>query len=111
MRQLHADHRGYARCVSCGVLKPWRELQAGHFMPKSRGSSVYFECRNIHPQCVRCNIWAKESAMIAYTRWMLATYGEDEVERLERLARTQRKFTRAELLEILAHWRQCEREV
>lgn len=111
VRQMYADHRGKTECVTCGEVHDWRCLHAGHFIPKARGTSVYFECSNVHPQCARCNIFDQQNANRKYTLWMIDTYGRDEVERLEALAHTERKITRVEYEQMIEFFKQCEREL
>lgn len=66
---------GNATCVSCGVIKPWKLLQAGHFWPKSRGLQYWFHEKNVHCQCAACNLFNKEEAKIKYAIFMIETYG------------------------------------
>lgn len=54
IRKSKANHHGFGVCVTCPpkkAIKPWRELQAGHFVA-GRGNSVLFDERLVHPQCL-----------------------------------------------------------
>ena len=55
VRQGGADWKGNARCFTCLVEKPWKELQAGHYV-----SRIYTNLRwhlpNIKIQCYSCNV-------------------------------------------------------
>jgi hypothetical protein len=42
-------------CYTCGDTKPWREQQAGHFIHGSKYPVSYYDERNVHCQCIRCN--------------------------------------------------------
>jgi hypothetical protein len=90
---------GYVTCVSCGVKKHWKELDAGHYF--SRGDkSVKLMEENIHPQCKGCNIRMSHGdtkVVTAYRRHMVDMYGEDFLDHLEALAWTPTKFNRAEI--------------
>lgn len=90
---------GYVTCVSCGVKKHWKELDAGHYF--SRGDkSVKLMEENIHPQCKGCNIRMSHGdtkVMTVYRRHMVDMYGEDFLDHLETLAWTPVKFNRAEI--------------
>jgi len=90
---------GYVTCVSCGVKKHWKELDAGHYF--SRGDkSVKLMEENIHPQCKGCNIKMSHGdtkIVTAYRRHMVDMYGEDFLDHLEALAWTPTKFNRAEI--------------
>jgi len=111
IRQHYADHRGMVECVTCGEVDDWKCMHAGHFIPKARGTSVYFEWRNVHPQCPRCNLFDQQNANRKYTIWMIDTYGRDEVERLEAMAHTGMKVTRAGYEEMIEFFRKCEAEL
>ena len=62
-------------CFTCGIKKPWEEMQAGHFIPQSlcNTDSKYAEW-NIHCQCHRCNINLGGN-VVAYRVAMEKKYG------------------------------------
>ncbi len=44
-------------CITCGAIKHWKKMQAGHCIPKANGGlRLYFDERNVNCQCYRCNI-------------------------------------------------------
>lgn len=106
IRQKAADESGYASCVTCGVTKHWKELHAGHFIPKARGNSVYFVEENVHPQCARCNCIDAETAKIHYTRYMEEMYGKEKIEELLGLVGQTVRFRVDDLLEIEAEYKE-----
>jgi hypothetical protein len=65
---------GIATCVTCGVKKPWKEMQAGHYISRKHLSTRWDEV-NVHCQCVGCNIF-KKGAMDEYARFMIKKYGQ-----------------------------------
>jgi len=87
-------------CVTCGLVRPWRELQAGHFIPRAQGLATYFDLRNIHTQCYRCNINLGGNGA-EYYPYMLKKYGQETVDELRRLSRTVKKISKAEYLEMI----------
>jgi len=107
VRRFYADHRGMVRCVTCKTEMPWKESHAGHFVPKARGNAVYFEWRNIHPQCPRCNLFGVQSATIAYHLYIEEMYGKDEVMRLLSLGSTTRRIRAADYEQMIEHYREC----
>lgn len=92
IRLKYSDDNGNCSCVSCGTTKHWSELQAGHFIPKSSGNSVYFLEENIHPQCVSCNIF-KAGNLTEYTLFMIDTYGRGMVDELHEIKNEKLKIT------------------
>lgn len=112
-----ADDRGICTCVTCGKTRLWNDkMDAGHFLAGSR-QSIRFEESCVHPQCHSCNTgscshvnpWAggqkKETVTIAYTRYMLERYGQDEIDRLIRLRETSRTWSIDELRVMRAEYK------
>lgn len=46
---------GMCECYTCGIKKPWKEMQAGHGIG-GRSNSVLFNEEIVRPQCYGCNI-------------------------------------------------------
>ena len=105
VRRKAADDNGYASCVTCGITKHYKELHAGHFIPKKRGNAIYFKIENIHPQCPRCNNF-ESGNLIEYHRYMLDMYGQEGIDDLYELSKTTVKFSIPDLLDIEADYRQ-----
>ena len=105
-RQKDANYRGYVACVTCGIVKHWKEGDAWHFL-SGRGNSILFEDRGIHFQCKPCNGGfrnqknSKEDVVENYQNYMLQRYGESVVKELERLKTKSRTFTEQELEGII----------
>ncbi len=55
VRRRAADFSGMAQCVTCPTLKPWKEMQCGHYVSRSH-LSVRWDLRNCHVQCFVCNM-------------------------------------------------------
>lgn len=87
---------GFTQCVTCLTAKPWKQMQAGHFIPKSHGLVYFFHEKNVHPQCEYCNIWDKENAKIKYTQWMMKKYGPGIIDELQQLKQTPVKYSRGD---------------
>lgn len=60
-------------------------MNAGHFIPKARGNFAKFERTNIAPQCSICNCYYG-GQMEKFRDYMLATFGANHVNWLEKLA-------------------------
>lgn len=54
IRRREADDNGMVRCCTCGTVKNWREVDAGHFVP-GRNNSVLYDTRIVWAQCKSCN--------------------------------------------------------
>lgn len=78
IRTKYADKNGYVKCVTCDKKSPWKEMQAGHFVPGGTGNSAKWDTRNIHPQCVGCNIFGR-GMWHKYYSFMLEKYGQETI--------------------------------
>ena len=43
-------------CFTCGHVGEGSGIHAGHYIPRSLSGYLYFDERNVHAQCYRCNI-------------------------------------------------------
>ena len=50
---LTTNSEEYGRCITCGAIKPFEELEAGHL---HHADGLDFEEKNINAQCHRCNV-------------------------------------------------------
>jgi hypothetical protein len=102
--RIKASKNGYANCVTCGVNKPWQELQGGHFISRVKTAHKLLE-ENIHPQCGKCNGYLRGN-MVAYTLYMEDMYGRDFVEELLATQNQTKKYSRFEIEELKAALKQ-----
>jgi hypothetical protein len=65
-----ADWRGNNKCYTCGVIKNYKELQAGHF----KHDKLDFDERNLKPQCVKCNHF-HSGKLDVYAEKLIKEYG------------------------------------
>lgn len=77
IRLKYSDKNGMAECYTCGIKKPWKEQQNGHFI--SRANLKYrFDEENCRCQCVSCNVF-KNGNYIIYTQKMQQELGMEKV--------------------------------
>ena len=96
--RLKYSRDGKCTCVTCGVTRPIKEMQAGHAMG-GRTSGILFEEKLIHPQCKHCNIFLGGNYG-EYALFMIDTYGRKEFERLRALKHTTIKRSELDYLDI-----------
>ena len=84
------------------MTKNWKELQNGHYISRSV-KSLRFDERNCHPQCVGCNIF-KHGAMDEYALALQRKYGDDILKELNKLKNQSKRFTSAELNEMIKRY-------
>lgn len=100
IRQKYADSSGYVTCVTCGVAKPIKEMQAGHYEKRSV-NSLRFDERNVHPQCPGCNVF-KQGNYPRYATFMINRYGQEILDELEKEAKTLMQFKAHQLEAIIS---------
>jgi len=61
IRLKYADANGYCRCISCGKVHHWKQIQNGHYMSRRHLATRWSE-DNCRPQCVACNIFNQGAA-------------------------------------------------
>lgn len=89
VRLKHSDDNGYCRCISCGKMYFWKNIQNGHYMSR-RYMSTRFAEDNCRPQGVECNIF-NQGAIQMYRRALVKQIGEQRVNLIEVRARQERK--------------------
>ena len=99
VRIKFADFNGFVRCVTCGAVAHYKDMDGGHFIPR-KWAATKLVVRNVHPQCKDCN-GPKRGNLIPYTLYMSDTYGRRFVDDLYRLKHTEKSFTREELGEYI----------
>lgn len=80
IRLRDTNETGFCKCCTCGTVKHWKEMHAGHFV-KSGHSAVKFDEHNVHAQCPSCNTF-KGGMQDEYSRFIIETYGIEEFNRL-----------------------------
>lgn len=101
-----ADDNGYCKCVSCGKLDHYKNMDGGHFIPKGSSSRWALEESNVNPQCKGCNGFSMKhgSAEAQYTLWMIDWVGKDQVEYMLSTKNDPVKFYAADYREMIADW-------
>jgi len=110
VRLRDSDENGSCACVTCGRLMNWKESHAGHFI-KRQHMSVRWDEQNVHAQCPADNVY-KGGCQDEYASYVLKTYGREAFDRLMNGKRQAKKWTRAELMELIDKYKTaaCELE-
>lgn len=98
-RYRFANPDGTAECVTCGIRKPIKELQCGHFMSR-RFQATRFSEMNTAPQCVACNMF-RSGEQYKFSLFLEDYYGKGTAEQLRKESQEIHKFTREELEQII----------
>lgn len=90
-------------CISCGKRGDIKEVDAGHYIPRSAGLSTYFDPQNVHAQCTACNRF-RHGNLPAYAIALRQRYGNDILEVLDARRREIRKYSIVEYQELTRHY-------
>ena len=100
--RLKSSRNGYATCYTCGIVKHWKELQAGHGIG-GRNNSVLFLEEIVKPQCVGCNVFGRGKYAV-FTRKLIDELGLEEYDRIVTESNQVRKYSEMELKEMESQW-------
>lgn len=76
IRLRDSDSTGYVKCCTCNTWKFYRDISAGHYLPKGAYKRIEFDPRNVHPQETSCNMF-KGGNLSVYSQYMIKRYGND----------------------------------
>ena len=99
VRRKDADSDGMVRCFTCGAVKPWREVDAGHGIG-GRGNFVLFLEEVIKPQCKACNGYQGGRYEVFLLK-LVDLYGRDQVDEWVIGARKPHKRTKGQYVELV----------
>ncbi|NMC75844.1 MAG: recombinase [Candidatus Methanofastidiosa archaeon] len=81
IRLRDSDNRGYCRCIYCDRVHNYKDIHAGHFIPKNKGWSIYFDEQNVNSQCAYCNLMLHGN-QYAYGKAINDKYGKSVADKL-----------------------------
>lgn len=93
------DGEWLAKCVTCGVVRPIKRMQCGHFQSR-RFNATRFSEENTAAQCDMCNRW-NHGEQYKFALFLEDFYGQGTAKRLEQEAHQPHPFTVLELEEII----------
>lgn len=89
-------------CITCNNFKPYKELQAGHFIG-GRGNMVLFDERIVYSQCGHCNgkpPIGLGGNYVEYTFFMIDEWGTAQTQEFTKLRHQTKKYTIQDFIEI-----------
>ena len=90
-------------CSTCGVQKPIKQMQAGHFMSRAKYSTRWDE-ENVHAQCQGCNMW-KQGRQYEMSIYIDQKYYAGKADELLRKSNGIEKFSDGELNFMIQHYK------
>lgn len=107
VRMKAADENGYAKCVTCGKVQHWKEMDGGHYISRTYTRHKLLE-ENIHPQCKGCNRFGHK-CHDDYSRFMREKYGDEFVNELTETKRDTMKWTRVDIMDHIKALKEYEK--
>ena len=103
IRLRDSDDRGNIHCCTCSKLGFWKEMDAGHFIPR-QNKSTRFEDKNVFGQCRRCNRFYNGSPA-EYAQFLSKRFGEGILDELIQLSHQAKKYTQTEINELRDYYK------
>ena len=102
IRLRDAMDGGRCRCISCGKVFPFEQIQCGHFFGRVNRSTRWDE-RNCNAECAydNCN---NQDHLVGYRTNLIAKIGQQQYDELNALARQSRKWSGDELRDMIRHY-------
>lgn len=92
-------------CISCGKQLTKETSDAGHYIPKTAGLSIYFDEQDVNCQCTRCNRFMHGN-LSQYALALRKKYGDNILEELDERRRIPRKISEDEYSELIKIYEQ-----
>jgi 5-methylcytosine-specific restriction endonuclease McrA len=86
-------------CITCGKKGRGSFMHAGHYISRKHSATMFNE-RNVHAQCMNCNMWGYGN-MGVYTLKLQEKYGAEIVKDLTEESQKTRQFTVEELKALI----------
>lgn len=102
---LYIRLRDNGVCISCGKKDDIRKMDAGHYIPKTAGLSIYFDERNVHCQCTYCNRHMHGN-LSKYALGLIEKYGDGILQELETRRNEFIKFNIYDYQELIEEYKE-----
>lgn len=104
IRLRDAMPSGYVRCISCGQIKKFEDMDCGHFHSRTH-MATRFDEDNCNAECKFCNRFSADH-LIGYQRNLIQKIGRGRFDLLEVKAHSVKHYTDFELQTLLDYYKQ-----
>ena len=94
---------GMGKCISCGRIKPYREIDCGHFFGRTN-MATRFDEDNCNGECRGCNR-ASSDHLIFYQENLIKKIGVARFSSLREKARSTKKWEADELQRLIEYYK------
>lgn len=102
--RLRDSKNGLCECITCEIIKPIKEIQAGHWRHGNTKKTYFFE-KNIHAQCRSCNFF-KDGARDIYAIKLEEKYGYGILQEIDKMDEPKFVWTIKELKRVEEEYKQ-----
>ena len=95
IRNRDADENGYCKCISCGKVQHWKDMDCGHFINRKHLALRWNEI-NCQVQCRACNRF-DEGNIPAFGIALQKKYGDNIIDQLLAVKNKPFKITQFEI--------------
>tara|TARA_R100000656_G_C3925151_1_gene123648 strand:+ start:176 stop:586 length:411 start_codon:yes stop_codon:yes gene_type:complete len=103
IRLRFATKTGLAKCVTCGTVKHYKQMQNSHFQSR-RFMATRWHDINCQVGCVKCNVF-NYGEQFKFAVYLNSTYGYETAEDLQHLAQLIIKMSRIDYEEKIAYYK------
>jgi len=104
IRIRDANTNGLCKCITCDTVKPWQDMDCGHFQSR-RFLSTRWDEYNASAQCQKCNQYGAGEQYL-HGRAINAKFGEGTAEYITQLSRSLHKLNKKEVMELARYFKQ-----
>lgn len=109
IRLRDAMPSGYVRCISCGRIKKFSEVDCGHYHSR-RHMATRWDEDNCNAQCRYCNRFLADQ-LVGYRDGLIKKIGIQRFELLNVKAHQTKKWSEYELNVLIGYYREKVREL
>ena len=109
IRRRDADENGICTCITCGLKREWKQMDAGHGIPRQHWGTRYDE-RNNHAQCKRCNGF-EGGSQEAYAKAVDKKYGAGTWDMLLIKKQKGKRLSSFEIEALTKHYKERLKEM
>lgn len=102
IRLRDAMPSGYVRCISCGKIKSFEDVDCGHFHSRTHMATRYDE-ENTWAECKFCNRFSSEH-LIGYQANLIKKIGQQRFDFLNVKAHSSKHYMDYELESMIEHY-------
>lgn len=102
IRLRDAMPSGYVRCISCGKIKSFEDVDCGHFHSRTHMSTRYDE-ENTWAECKFCNRFSADH-LIGYQANLIKKIGQQRFDFLNVKAHSSKHYMDYELESMIEHY-------